>query len=251
MKRIAFVLLCLVTFLSCQEQQSKQLNVAVAANMQFAMKEITKKFEEETGIHCDLIISSSGKLTAQIKEGAPFDIFVSANMKYPNELYKYGLTEKAPEIYAYGKLILWSMKKDIVPNIDSLKNTQIKHIAISNPKSAPYGIAAFEVLNHFKMVTDLSTKLVYGESVLQTNQFIISNAAEIGFTAKSIVLSPKMKGKGHWIDIDETLYTPISQGAVIIKNKKYPNKNAKQFYDFLFSPKAKEILVNFGYAIKN
>lgn len=225
----------------------EKLQIAVAANMQFAMKDLTKKFTEQSGIECETVISSSGKLTAQIKQNAPYDVFVAADMKYPTELFKEGFTTAKPEVYANGKLVLWTMSDGVQPSVEVLKTEPIKHISIANPKLAPYGKATVEVLEHFGIYKDVKDKLVFGESISQANQFIISNAADIGFTAKSVVLSPELKGKGKWIDLDENLYSPIAQGMVIIKRDGAENKNAQQFYDFLFSVDAKKILQQYGY----
>ncbi len=233
---------------SCTKKDSNKLTIATAANMQFAIQEITTSFTQKTGIPCDVIITSSGKLTAQIQEGAPYDIFVSADMKYPETLHKNGFAAKSPEIYAYGKLVLWSISDEIQPSIESLTDKQIKHIAMANPKTAPYGEAAIAVLKHAGIYDLVTDKLVYGESISQTNQFIVSGAAEVGFTAKSVVLSPKIKEKGNWIAIDENSYTPIAQGVVMIK-KEHIKEDALKFYEFLFSAQSKEILENFGYLV--
>ncbi|SNR79230.1 molybdate ABC transporter substrate-binding protein [Lutibacter flavus] len=233
---------------SCNQQKVHNLTIATAANMQFAMEELTTSFTKETGIKCETILSSSGKLTAQIKEGAPYDIFVSANMKYPNELYNAGFTTQKPKIYAFGKLVLWSMIDSIKPSINLLLHKNIKHIATANPKTAPYGIPTEEVLKHYKIYDSIKNKLVYGESIAQTNQFITTKAAEIGFTSKSVVLSPFIKGKGNWIDIDEQAYAPIKQGIVIIKNTSTSIDKKEKFYNFLFSKKGQDILNKFGYS---
>jgi len=248
-KTIFLIITFFIMITSCSKKQPDKLNIAVSSNMQFAMREISKSFTNETGIHCDLIISSSGKLTAQIKEGAPFDVFVSADFKYPTELFNNGFTTQEPKIYAFGKLVLLSMIKGIEPSLEMLKTSSIKHIAMPNPKMAPYGIAAFEVLKKNNLYEILKDKFVYGESVSQTNQFILSESAEIGFTAKSVVLSTAMKGKGSWIELNETDYTPIKQGVVIINHQNKKQQDADKFYSFLFSNKGKEIIQKFGYAV--
>ena len=237
-----------VLLLGCQEHSSKKVTIATAANMQFAMKALTAKFHEESGIDCEVIVSSSGKLTAQIKEGAPYDIFVSADEKYPENLAKNGFTAQKPQIYAFGNLVLWSLKTDLKPTIIALSDPKIAHIALANPNTAPYGLAAIETLKNSNLYDQVENKLVFGESISQTNQFIISRAAEVGFTAKSVVLSPAMKNKGSWSEIDSSLYSPIAQAAVLLKSATN-NSEAKQFYEFLFSLKAKTILENFGYLV--
>lgn len=233
----------------CTKSGKETLTIATAANMQFAMEALTAAFTQQTGIPCQTAVSSSGKLTAQIEEGAPFDLFISADMKYPNNLYEKGLTAEAPEVYAYGQLVLWSMISNLEPSLQLLSGEAVRHIALANPINAPYGVAATEVLEHFQLLPLLQDKLVYGESIAQTNQFIISKAAEVGFTAKSVVLSPRMKDQGRWVDLDAAIYTPIAQGAVILDRSGSRQEAARQFYDFLFSTSGREILVRFGYEV--
>lgn len=140
------------------------------------------------------------------------------------------------------------MADDIQPSIELLSSDKIKHIAIANPKTAPYGIASVEVLQHHEIFEKLKKKIVYGESIAQTNQFTVSQAAEIGFTAMSVVMSSEIKNQGKWFEIDSNIYSPIEQGIVVLKNSKKPEE-AKGFYNFLVSKKGKEILVRYGYVI--
>lgn len=230
-----------------------QITLAVAANVQFAMQELKNEFKKETGIDASIILGSSGQFTAQIKEGAPYDIFISADMKYPNSLYQSKFAVSAPKIYASGSLVIWSLKKGIKldKQLRFLLSDNIKRIAIANPAIAPYGEATIEVLKHFKIYDKVKSKLVYGESISPTNQYIVSGAADAGFTAMSVVISPQMKGKGVWMEIDPSVYSPIEQGCVILKYGIDHHKNESiRFFNFLFSQKAKDILRNFGYHIK-
>lgn len=245
MKKLLIVFILIFT--SCKQENSKKLTIATAANMQFVMADLIETFNEQTGIECETIISSSGKLTAQITEGAPFDIMVSADMKYPLELFKNGFTTSKPKVYAYGKLVLWSMNEDIDPSIEILTKSNITHIALANPKTAPYGLASINVLKHYHIFDSIQHKLVYGENISQTNQFIISKAAEIGFTSKSVVMASITKGK--WMEIDSTFYAPIAQGIALLNNNNNHSKEAQLFYDFLFSDHGKEILNKFGYSV--
>lgn len=243
-------------FTTCHQENRQKLTIATAANMQFAMEALSTSFTTETGIECETIIGSSGKLTAQIKQGAPFDVFISADMKYPTVLYNSGMTTDAPKIYAYGNLVLWTTIPDIPFHnfancISLLASDTIHHIALANPKTAPYGVAAIEVLKHYKLFEKVESKLVFGESIAQTNQFITTQAAEVGFTAKSVALSPKIKNIGQWVAIESDIYTPIAQGVVILKQAENRLPQSKKFYNFLFSAKAKEILDNFGYDVKD
>lgn len=251
MKRKVLILVFgLLSFVVTAANPFPPITIAVAANMQFAMKTLTRNFTEETGIQCNLVISSSGKLTAQIKAGAPYDLFVSADMKYPETLFKSGFALEKPKIYAYGKLVLWTMDKSIKPSLSVLNSGKIKHIACANPKTAPYGVATIQILKHNNLYNSLEHKLVYGESISQTNQFITSKSAQIGFTAKSVVLSPEMKGKGSWIEMNPSSYSPIAQGVIIVKQKNTEEAGARKFYNFLFSTKAKNILKSYGYLVK-
>lgn len=228
---------------------SQELRVAVAANAQFVTQALKKVFEKETGIKTTLIVSSSGKLTAQIRQGAPFDVFLSADMKYPENLYKNGLAAEEPKVYAYGKLVLWTLDNtDLSKGIRAISDHGVTRIAIANPQTAPYGVAAVEALKKANLYDNVKTKLVYGESISQVNQYLLSGAADIALTAKSVVLSPGLKQKGHWTEVDRDLYEPIKQGVIIIKTAK--KNEAGKFYQFLFSKKAKAIFENYGYLIK-
>lgn len=237
----------LLTLFSCKEQVSEKVEIAAAANMQFPIQELTAAFEKETGMETNVSISSSGKITNQIKNGAPYEVFLSADMGYPEDLYKNGFTSEPPKAYAYGKLILWTTT-DEEPSIELLKENRIKHIAIGNPRLAPYGVAAQQVLKHYNVFDSLKEKYVFGESITQVNQFIVSGSAEVGFTAMAVVKSPNNRDTGRWIAIPDSLYTPIGQGAVLIKHKGEVSEKSQLFYDFIFSQKAKVILAEYGYS---
>ncbi|MEP7317773.1 MAG: molybdate ABC transporter substrate-binding protein [Panacibacter sp.] len=250
-KYIAVLLLLSVGFVSFKED--KKVTVAVAANMQYVMNVLKSKFEKETGIKVEVILGSSGKLTQQIQEGAPFDIFISADTKYPQTLWQSKLTSDKPKIYAKGILVLWTARNDLKPeiNLQLLLMDNVKKIALANPKTAPYGLAAEEILKHYKLYNVLQKKLVFGESITQTNQFIMSQSADIGFTAKSAVLSDEMQGKGSWVEIEHKAYHDIDQAAVILKHGTETNKEASEkFYKYLYSAEAKKIYKQFGYLVK-
>jgi len=242
MKKYFYLLVLSLFLFSCKKDKEPTLQIATAANMQYAMNEIIARFEQKYGINCDLIVSSSGKLTAQIMEGAPYDVFVSADMKYPNTLFVNNFTSNSPKVYAHGNLVLWTNKLNNKPTLEILSTKNIKHIAIANPKTAPYGKAAVELLKHLNIYNKVESKLVYGESIAQTNQFIITGAAEVGFTAKAVVLAPNLKSKRNYIELDSKMYSPIKQGVVILKNGKSNPEYKKKFYTFLISKKGAEIL---------
>lgn len=231
------------------------LRIATAASVQLPMKTLTQAFTDKTGIPCEIITGSSGQLSAQIKAGAPFDVFVAANLDYPAELFRDGYSDKPPETYAYGKLILWSTSEELQPSIALLDSPATRHIAIANPETAPFGLAALETLKHYRLQEKVSHKLVYGQNVLHASRFILSGAASIGFSSLSVVKSPEMEGRGEWIAIDTAAYSPIAQGIILLRRPESlqaaPNRciAAQQFYDFMFSENAGAIMTKFGYII--
>jgi molybdate transport system substrate-binding protein len=228
---------------------AQKLRIAVAANAQFVANVLANEFKKQTRIDAELVVSSSGKLTAQIEQGAPFDVFLSADMKYPQELYAKRFTTGKPEIYAYGTLVMWSKKEiSLAEGFNSLTLPSIKKIAIANAALAPYGEAAEQALEHIGLLAKLKPKLVYGESIAQVNQYLLTDAADVAFTAKSVVLDPAQKDKGNWKEINAKLYKPIAQGIVVLKASTGESlKQANLFYKFLFSVKAKQIFKQYGY----
>lgn len=240
----------LFIFPSVSIGQQQKVNVAVAANMQYAFKDLKNAFEKINNIRVDEVVGASGNLTRQITQGAPFDVFISADTKYPQNLFQNHFAAEAPKVYTRGVLVLWTTKPGLIPgeNLQFLLSDKIKRIAIANPKIAPYGTAAQAVLQKFNLLDKIKSKLVYGESISQTSQFIASQNADVGFTAKAIVLSDEMKNKGTWIELNHDDYPPILQAAVLLK---YGIKNnssaARKFYEFLFSATAKDIYKKYGY----
>jgi molybdate transport system substrate-binding protein len=227
------------------------LTVAVAANVRYAFDDLQAEFKKQTGHELKPIYNSSGKLAAQILNGAPFDVFLSADMEYPQKLYEQRVIDSPPKVYAYGTLVLWTMKDlDLTHWQSVLVGPAVSKIAIANPKTAPYGRETMRALAFYKLDASLQPKLVLGESIAQTNQYIHSKAADAGFTAKSVVLSPEMKGQGKWIEVPKEAYQPIAQGAVILKHGQTAHPElARQFYDFLFSSKARAIFERYGYML--
>ncbi len=230
---------------------ASDIKVAAAANLQPVIPELIEVFKKETGITVKTIIGSSGKLVAQVENGAPFDVFMSADMKYPQALYKENLTTAAPKEYAQGILVLWTLKNmDLSKGVESINDLQVKKIAIANPQLAPYGREAINAIKFYKFYNDVKRKLVFGESISQTNDFIVSQSADIGFTSKSTVINPNLKEKGVWMEVPAESYRPIAQGVVVLNQaKKNDLAAAEKFYDFLFSSQAKEIFKKYGYNV--
>jgi molybdate transport system substrate-binding protein len=200
---------------------AQTLRVAVAANAQFASQALKQAFEKQYPAKVELVVSSSGKLTAQIENGAPYDVFLSADMRYPQALYEKGATLDTPRIYALGSLVLWSLKK--IPDgkgAGILLSDGVRTIALANPATAPYGVAAVQCMKKEGIYARVKNKLVYGESIAQVNQYLLMGAADIVFTARSVVGAPHLKNKGYWIAAPPPSYSPIAQGAVILKTAK-------------------------------
>ena len=228
------------------------INIAVAANVSYAIDELKAEFvKTHPHITVRVTLGSSGKLTAQIMHGAPYGLFMSANMLYPQKLYETQLAITKPIVYAKGSLALFSVKEHhFSKGLELLKEKSIQRIAIANPKTAPYGKATMEALKNAHILQDVKSKFIYGESIAQTISYAVS-AADIGIIAKSSLYSSKMtrykEGK-NWSEINPKLYTPIAQGVVLLKYAKN-TKEYKAFYDFLLSQKAQMIFKKYGYSV--
>lgn len=244
MVRNSCILLLLLFFFSCGSEEeagnSKPLRVAAASNLQFVLPVLDSLFEAETGISVDISYGASGVLTAQIRQGAPFDLFLSANEEYPAYLWDKGYALDSPQVYAQGALIWWWKGKDALEE----KQTRAKKIAIGNARTAPYGVAAEEYLKRAGLWKSVKDRVVYGENIGQVNQFLLTGAADLGLTAKSVLASPQMGDSGRWQQVDPSFYKPIRQALVLTRSAQ---KNSQVFRDFLMSEKAKGIWRKYGY----
>jgi molybdate transport system substrate-binding protein len=251
LKKTYLLILLALSTLSLLAQP--KITVAVAANMQYAIQELITEYNRTDKTKIDIVLGASGKLTQQIRNGAPFDIFISADKEFPQKLADNKLTLEAPKVYAQGLLVLWSVKSNIQPakDLKLLLGANIKNIAIANPKTAPYGSAAEAILKKYGLYDKVSSKLVTGESISQTSQFIATQNADIGFTAKSIVISKEMQGKGKWVELNPQHYPPIEQSAALLQHARQGNEAAaRKFYNYLYSAQAKAIYNKFGYIVK-
>lgn len=241
----------LVLAQSAWGQQAPTLTVAVAANVKYAFGELAKAFKDETGIEAQGVIGSSGKLAAQIANGAPYDVMLSADMEYPQVLYNDKLGVSVPKAYANGVLVLWTRRAlDLGKGIHVLSDATVQKIAVANPRLAPYGREALHALQYFRLRATVESKLVYGESIAQVNEYIDSRSADIGFTAKSVVLAPEMQRRGKWIEVPRGSYEPIAQGVVILRHgMETQPESARKFVEFLFSGHARAILEKYGYVM--
>jgi molybdate transport system substrate-binding protein len=252
MKKSVFVVALLLVTSQLKAQDSSHILVAAASDLKFALDSVILVYEKSNpGDKIDVTYGSSGKLYEQISHTAPFDIFFSADIEYPLNLKKKGITSSHVFHYGRGRLVIWSRKKD--PNIlgiKSLEDKAIVKVAIANPAHAPYGRRAEEALIHYKLYESLKNKLVMGENISQTAQFVTTGAADIGIVALSLALSPTMKKQhGYYYLIPESSHKPLDQGFVILKRAER-NQLALKFKDFMLSDDARQIMRSFGFAEK-
>ena len=226
---------------------AQNLKVAVAANLQAVIKVLGQNFKQKTGISIEPIVGSSGNLTTQIRNGAPYDVFLSADLGFPETLFKEGFSARKPVVYAQGSLIICSNQDIGFENWERLLLTErIKKIAIANPAIAPYGKAAEEALKDKGILNDVKPKIVYGESISQVNTYITTGVAEVGFTTQALVKDAANKTRLYWKVIDPKTYSPIEQGMVLLKHAG-ANADAEKFYQYILSPAAKAIFKEYGY----
>jgi molybdate transport system substrate-binding protein len=237
----------IVLILASSISYAQGLKVAAAANLQPILKALQSDFYKRTGVTIEPIVGASGNLVAQISNGAPYDLFLSADMEMPENLYKKGLTTTKPTTYASGKLIICSNQNIGFENWERLLMTgRIKKIAVANPSIAPYGKAAVEAIQHKGLWVDVKSKIVYGESISQVNTYITTGVVEVGFTTQSLVDDPSAKKVLYWKAINPKIYSPIKQGMVILKHAEN-NKDAEKLYTYLLSAPAKAIFAKYGY----
>tara|TARA_R110001599_G_scaffold64023_4_gene179631 strand:+ start:324420 stop:325175 length:756 start_codon:yes stop_codon:yes gene_type:complete len=227
-----------------------EVKVAVAANFTAPMKVIAENFEKTSGHKVELAFGSSGKFYSQITNGAPFDVFFSADQQRPAKLEKEnGVVAGSRFTYATGKLVLWSSKANLVDDkAEVLKTGDFAHISIASPKLAPYGAAAIETMEALGVFDKLTPKLVQGESISQAYNFVLTGNAELGFVALSQVYADnKLKSGSAWI-VPSKLHTPIHQDAVILMHGK-DNKAAVALMAYLKTEPAKAVIRSFGYDV--
>jgi molybdate transport system substrate-binding protein len=247
-KRLIF--LTFIAVLVHQALLAQTIRVAAAANLQSVIEVLQKDFKQKTGIAIEPVIGSSGKLVAQISNGAPFDVFLSADMSFPETLFKNGSTTKEPVVYAAGSLIICSSQNIGFNNWDRLLMTaRVKKIAIANPAIAPYGKAAQELLEGKGILDDLKSKMVYGESISQVNTYITTGVVDVGFTTQALIKDAGNKTQLYYKVIDPKEYQPILQGMVLLKHGA-GNPDAVKFYQYVLSPAAKKIFTEYGYRLQ-
>ncbi|HEY2822029.1 MAG TPA: molybdate ABC transporter substrate-binding protein [Candidatus Acidoferrum sp.] len=233
-------------------QQQTPLRVAAAADLQFALKDIAQQFEHQTRRKVEITFGSSGNFFAQLQNGAPFDVFLSADIEYPTRLEQSNLIEPNGFLkYAVGRIVVWmpaGSKIDLAGRKwDALLDPTVQKIAIANPEHAPYGRAAVDALKRAGLYDKVQSKLVYGENISQAAQFAESGNAQAGIIALSLAVSPAMKSGQRWgVPVDQ--YAPIEQAAVILKTAR-DKETARAFLAFVSSDAGQRTLGNFGFAI--
>ncbi len=250
MRRGKLLILILLCIMGINQVSGKTIvRVAAAANLRYVMEEIEKVYEAKNAeIDLQINYGASGTFYQQIVNGAPFNLFLSADNILPSKLKDANITLGEDRAYACGKLAIYSLSKDMKTlKMDALKDKSLKRIAIGNPRTAPYGSRSVDLLKAMGLWTDLQKKLVIGDSIAQAAQFAMSGNADLGFVALSLLLNPEVTLKGSYYIIPESDYKPIEQSGVIIKQKA-ANKQAEDFFKFILSENCQKIWEKYGYS---
>lgn len=229
----------------------EQIVVAAASDLQFVMPQLAQQFEKKAGVKVQVTFGSSGNFFAQIKNGAPYDMFFSADMNYPRQLQAAGLIEPGTLYqYASGKIVLWARKDsaiDVSHGLNILLKADIHKIAIANPDHAPYGRAAVAALQKEELYPKIADKLVLGENISQAAQFVETGSAQVGIIPLSLALAPAL-AQGVYAEIPQTDYPPIEQGCAVLQSSKHQSA-ARQFLEFVKSPEARNLLSRAGFTV--
>lgn len=250
MQHLRPLLLSLLSLL-CAAAHAEKITVAAAADLKFALDEIVTAFKQShPADEVDVIYGSSGKFHAQIQQGAPFDVFFSADIGFPRALAKAGLAASEVKPYALGRIVLWSATLDASQmTLQSLSDPKITRIAIANPKHAPYGQRAEEALRSLGLWEKVEPKLVYGENIAHTAQFVQTGNAQVGILALALALSPALASKGAYWLIPDKLHQPLEQGFIITKRAQ-DSALAQRFADYMASTPARTVMTRYGFALK-
>jgi molybdate transport system substrate-binding protein len=253
MLRAFFLTLISLVGISSLSAQSP-LRIAAAADLEPVLPPILAQFEQATGIHAEATYQASAMLTAQIQNGAPFDLFLSADLSYPKRLIDAGFADAAgtadsstPITYGKGTLVLWTRKDSQLPppSLDLLRSPLLKRLAVANPDRAPYGRAAVAALTSLTIYEELKPRIVTAENIAQTAQFVDSGNADAGLISLTSALTPRLASSGSYFVIPRELYPPIEQGAVIV-SKTTQRAAAHRFLDFLLSAPVQAQLAKSG-----
>jgi molybdate transport system substrate-binding protein len=245
--RIVLIVICLLTL---ARVTFAQITIAAAGDLQSVMPEIARRFQTQTGSQVRVTFGSSGNFLQQLANGAPFDLFFSANLDYPKKLQQDGFAEPGSLYeYAQGKLVIWVLNSsalDIHQGMRLLVGSSVGKIAIANPQHAPYGQAAVAAMKNRGIYDQVKSKLVLGENVSQALSFAISGSADVGFVALSLAISPGVKEKGRFAEVPRDDYPAIRQACVILKSSKH-KEIARQFLGFIKTPAISALLREYGF----
>ena len=254
--RAAFFILALALSFSCTSRplraQKREVRIAAAADLQFGMSDLAHQFEKSTGDVLHVTYGSSGNFFSQLQNGAPFDLFFSADIDYPNKLQSAGLAEPGSIFtYAIGRIVIWAPADSKLEVADqhwnALLDAGVNKIAIANPEHAPYGRAAVAAMQAAGIYDRVKVKLVFGENISQAAQFVQSSNAQAGIVALSLATSPAMKDGKRW-EIPAATYPPIEQAVVMLKNAKDKDA-ARAFLEFVKSEPGRATLTKYGFAL--
>jgi molybdate transport system substrate-binding protein len=242
---------CCVLLLAAPAHSADALTIAAASDLQFALKDLAARYEKETGAHLQITFGSSGNFLAQIRNGAPFDLFFSADVDYPRKLAAAGQADPATLYeYATGKIVLWTRAGsglDLKQGLRVVLDPRVRKIAIANPDHAPYGRAAAAALQHEDLYERVRTKLVLGENISQAAQFADSGNADVGIIALSLSLAPAMKARGTYVEIPTDTYPPLRQACVILNSSPH-QAAARAFLSYLKKPGTIDLLKSYGFS---
>ena len=227
-----------------------KIAIAAASDLKFAMDEIVAAFKKDhPGDEVEAVYGSSGRFHTQIQQAAPYDLFFSADIALPRELARNGLAASDVKPYALGRIVLWSASMDASKmTLESLLDPEITRIAIANPKHAPYGKRAEEALRASGLWEKIEPKLVYGENIAQTAQFVQTGNAQVGIVALSLAVNPVLAAKGGYWLIPDKLHEPLEQGFIVTK-RAAGNPLAKQFADYMESEPARAAMTKYGFVL--
>ncbi|MDX2218669.1 MAG: molybdate ABC transporter substrate-binding protein [Burkholderiales bacterium] len=249
MKTIKSLLLaCALLFAA--SAHAEKITIAAAADLKFAMDEIVTAFKQANAAdEVEVIYGSSGKFHTQIQQNAPYDLYFSADIGFPRELAKAGFAASDAKPYAFGRIVLWSATMDATKmTLASLTDPKIIRVAIANPKHAPYGKRAEEALRASGLWEKVEPKLVYGENIAHTAQFVQTGNAQAGIIALALAVNPELANKGGYYLIPDNLHEPLEQGFIITKRAE-GNALAKRFADYMGSKPARAVMVKYGFVL--
>ena len=245
--RCGCLLLCLLSAACGRRAEPHKVSIAAAADLHFALEEVSREFRAaHPDVDLAIAYGSSGNFYAQIRNQAPFDILLSADVEYPRKLVQDGIGARdSLFVYAVGRIVVWVPAASPLDPATALRAASVRHVAIANPQHAPYGRAAEAALHSLGVYDSVAGKLVLGENVAQTLEFVQSGAADVGIVALSLALAPPVRGQGRYWEVPVGAYPKIEQGGLILKD----SKAAREFRSFLLAADGRRILKEYGFSV--